>query len=55
MIVTVLAKETSHMAMEMKHKYFKNYTLQYNIALSNDKNFGRAAQSILTAFEGFSS
>ena len=23
MIVTVLAKETSHMAMEMKHKYFK--------------------------------
>ena len=31
MIVTVLAKETSHMATEMKHKYFK--TTDYSTIL----------------------
>ena len=30
-VVTVLAKETSHMAMEMKHKYFK--TTDYSTIL----------------------
>ena len=40
MIVTVLAKETSHMAMEMKHNYFKTTDYSTILRFQLKKNLG---------------